>query len=177
MSPSPQPPLVSGRFPLPEDAVGSEADPAGSSCNFLSLAMSGVETITALAPGYLRSLIHALTALHTLRELCKRDKFLPKPSRSPRPYLRTNTVSYSRKASITTSPPVYSTGRSIPHADEGLKLLLYHLLGKYREACVVTLEMIEERLLEKIKILRLQSTRFLGFPPIPWGQWSSKESC
>ncbi len=97
-----------------------------------------------------------------LQELCKRHRFLPNPSRYPRSYLRTYTVSYSRKASITTPPPVCSTGRSTPHADKGLELLLYHLLGKSREACVITVEMIEERLLEKVKILRLQSTRFLG---------------
>ena len=130
--------------------------------NFLSLAMSIVETMTALAPGIFPFLTSALTALQTLQELCKGDRFFPKSSRYPRPYLRTNAVSYSRKASTTTPPPVCSTARSSPHADKGLELLLYHLLGKSREACVITVKMIEKLLLKKFKTLKLQSTRFFG---------------
>ncbi len=47
-------------------------------------------------------------------------------------------------------------------SDKESELQLYQLLGKSRRACIITVEMIEERLLKKFKTLRLQSTRFLG---------------
>ena len=47
-------------------------------------------------------------------------------------------------------------------SDKELERQLYQLLGKSRGVCVITVEMIEERLLERSKTLGLQSTRLLG---------------
>lgn len=47
-------------------------------------------------------------------------------------------------------------------SDKELELQLYQLLGKSGRVYVITVEMTEERLLERFKTLRLQSTRFLG---------------
>ncbi len=46
--------------------------------------------------------------------------------------------------------------------DKELELQLYQLLGKFRRVCLISVEITEERLLEKFMILRLQSTRLLG---------------
>ena len=56
------------------------------------------------------------------------------------------------------------------------ELQLYQQLGKSRRACIITVGMIEERLLKRFTTLRLQSTRFLGQPLTCWGQWSSERT-